>query len=311
MAGILGNFYINIWCSSPEQPNDGHRPQGLLLEFDPPVYFGTPQACGIVSSEPWAVDFVANASSEEITARIHEALGSGRFVECNLDEYFLRGTLSENKAHWRHHTLIYGYDPADDCFLCASYLMKSEYGEARLRRSVVKTALVSRAVHLNEWTPNVDYAKIMRVREQAITFDPAIQTDPEQILRQIQDFQDSRASDGYGDDGTRRYGRNALLGVARHLKTVPSRRQLDFRVTRLLMERAQLMAARLTSLAPEAARAWSEVFAALRRIHLTAFGMLNETYPFSPALLATEFSEICDADARAADRTIRGLRGLS
>jgi hypothetical protein len=95
------------------------------------------------------------------------------------------------------------------------------------------------------------------------------------------------------------------------LKTVPSRRQLDFRVTRLLMERAQLMAARLTSLAPEAARAWSEVFAALRRIHLTAFGMLNETYPFSPALLATEFSEICDADARAADRTIRGLRGLS
>ncbi len=187
---------------------------------------------------------VKGVAPQELGNHLGGCLEEGKYVTCRLDKFYIPGSPQYRQTHLSHQILLIGYDRQKHLFSCVDYLEKGGFGRFALPASCVAEGIASdavtpimvRVIRINRAMPRRGIS-LPVLRGQILDYLNARRSAPAYAQNYVPEFTDVV------------YGRAAYGRMAQYLSScVESKKAIDLRTTRLMLERQRVMKLRLSLL---------------------------------------------------------------
>jgi hypothetical protein len=323
LSGPVFNHHVQLFFPRSKLTEDR---RGTHVGFLPGMGLYDYEALGYLRLAETERAWLLGAPGPKVLERLTGALAAGRYVHAYVDEYFIPGTPSHGRGHFRHALLLLGFDPDAGSFVTAAYRADGSFGPGR-----VPAAALLESLHLERHgvaKPRVDsQSGIDRAAEVAFQEIAPVDPQPEGsdtglIGRQLCEYRSGRpnpelyrAGGPFGLPGGRpidfpdpdgAYGSAVYAYFVEYLlRAGADGRRIDARATRVLLEHKALLGQALREAGLGDDRAFESVEALARRINFAA-GVYNRG---PNRQIAGQIAAMLGSLAREEEEALEGILG--
>ena len=286
LDGPALNYHLQLFFPAAKLTAAGQRAH---VRFLPSLEFHDYAALGYLTIKPWQAGELLPQGAARMAQALVDIIGSGGYVHAYINEFFMPAHGCFLRQHFRHSTLLVGYEPAARSFIHARYQRDGAFRLGKIPARVFIESLRLEKYGIQKKGSEV----LLEAIRPAAELPPAV--DPGLIQRQLRAYREGTDNaDDYEADGPYaigasravrladqrgQYGRAVYDSFRRYFEGFGQKSwPLDLRATRTLLEHKQMVQRALQRASRDRrqlrlADEYGALIPLAKRLHLTALAM--------------------------------------